>query len=85
MAANKQIMTHFTGKLTAVRQQKRGWSNEFWLPMPKKYPGKIYVFYTTRETSASWEVDVVILLISQKNVVELVKQTRLFDFFFTNF
>ena len=22
--------------------------------MPKKYPGKIYVFYTTRETSASW-------------------------------
>ena len=27
------------------------------------------------------EVDVVILLISQKNVVEQVKQTRHFDFF----
>ena len=49
--------------------------------MPKKYPGKIYVFYTTRETSASWEVDVVILLISQKNAVEQVKQARHFDFF----
>ena len=44
--------------------------------LPKKYPGKIYVFYTTRETSASWEVDVVILLISQKNVVEQIKQKQ---------
>ena len=86
MAANKQIMTHFTGKLTAVRQQKRGWSNEFWLPMPKKYPGKIYVFYTTRETSASWGSGCSDFTNFLKKILVDVNKTSIQDIkdFFTN-
>ena len=84
MAASKQIMTYFTGKLTvATPTAKKGDepTNFDFLCCPKNILGKFMFFTQQGKQVQVGEVDVVILLISQKNVVEQVKQARHFDFF----
>ena len=75
MAANKQIMTHFTGKLTVSISSSRTPPSDskkgddltnFDFLCPKNILGKFMFFTQQGKQVQVGEVDVVILLISQK-------------------